>query len=164
MKKLTAVLVSLTLALSLAAPAFAAPAPDTVPVDGAYTVDGEAVPVYQPGDAIPISAILDSLSPEETLGIIGGADGPTSIITSGPIGSIDWEDFANLPDDDLAQLLQQRRDENKKALGGVPGQVGVMVDGKYVQFPDAAPEVVDGATMAPVRALVEAMGGEVQAM
>ena len=161
MKKLLTILLSMALVLSLAVPAFAAPAPDAAPVDDTYTVDGEAVPVYQPGDAIPISAILDSLTPEEALGIIGGADGPTAIITSGPIGSIDWEDFANLPDDNLAELLQQQRDENKKALGGVPGQVGVMVNGAYIQFPDAVPEETNGRTMVPVRALVEALGGEV---
>lgn len=144
MKKLLAVLLSVMMTASLAAPAFAAP----------------------------------GLSPEEaaSIGVIGGADGPTAIITSGPVngtidlGGIDLDSFVQEhPDveglldwDSLEEELQQARNENKKALGGVPGQVGVMVDGKYVQFPDAAPEVVDGATMAPVRALVEAMGGEVE--
>ena len=47
-------------------------------------------------------------------------------------------------------MYQQQRDEIKKALGGVPGQVGVMVNGVYVKFPDAAPEVAGGRTMVPV--------------
>lgn len=122
MKKLFALLLSLAMALSLAVPAFAAPAP----VDGAYTVDGEPVPTYTPGDAIPIS------------GIIGGADGPTVIIPSEPT---DVNAF-------------------KTALGGVPGQIGVMVNGVYVKFPDAAPEVAGGRTMVPVRPIVEALEGK----
>lgn len=122
MKKLFALLLSLAMALSLAVPAFAAPAP----VDGAYTVDGEPVPTYTPGDAIPIS------------GIIGGADGPTVII---PGGTADLDAF-------------------KTALGGVPGQIGVMVNGVYVKFPDAAPEVTGGRTMVPVRPIVEALEGK----
>lgn len=172
MKKLTAVLLSLILALSLAAPAFAAPAPGAAPADGAYTVDGEAVPVYNPGDAIPISAFLPEAANDAALGIIGGADGPTSIITSGPLGSFNWDglDLEGLDSDstdwaELGKQLQETQkqliDGQKQALGGVPGQVGVMVNGVYVKFPDAAPEVTDGRTMTPVRALVEALGGEV---
>ena len=170
MKKLLALLLSVMMAASLAVPAFADGPGGPAPADGdaGYFVNGEPVPVYTPGEAIPISAILDSLTPEEALGIIGGADGPTSILTSGPLGSFDWDDIGELPDPDsadwaeLGKELQQMRDENKKALGGVPGQVGVMVDGVYVKFPDAAPEVTGGRTMVPVRALVETLGGEVE--
>lgn len=173
MKKLTAVLLSLILALSLAVPAFAAPAPGAAPADGAYTVDGEAVPVYKPGDVIPISAFLPEATNDAVLGIIGGADGPTSIITSGPLGSFNWDgldlegldpdsaDWAEL-EKQLQEMQQQLIDGQKQALGGVPGQVGVMVNGVYVKFPDAAPEVPDGRTMVPVRALVETLGGEVE--
>lgn len=120
MKKLFALLLSLAMTLALAVPAFAA-------VDGAYTVDGEPVPTYTPGDAIPIS------------GIIGGADGPTVIIPGEPA--------------DLDAL--------KTALGGVPGQIGVLVNGAYVKFPDAVPEISNSRTMIPVRALVETLGGEI---
>lgn len=172
MKKLLTILLSMALVLSLAAPAFAVPAPDAAPVDGVYTVDGEAVPVYKAGDAIPISAFLPEASNDAVLSIIGGADGPTSIITTGPLGGFNWDgldlegldpgstDWAEL-EKQFEQMYQQQRDEIKKALGGVPGQVGVMVNGVYVKFPDAAPEVAGGRTMVPVRALVEAMGGEV---
>lgn len=120
MKKLFALLLSLAMTLALAVPAFAA-------VDGAYTVDGEPVPTYTPGDVIPIS------------GIIGGADGPTVIIPG-----------------ESADL-----DALKTALGGVPGQIGVLVNGAYVKFPDAVPEISSSRTMIPVRALVETLGGEI---
>lgn len=167
MKKLLALLLSVMMAASLAVPAFADGPSGPAPADGdaGYFVNGEPVPVYTPGEAIPISAILD-----ESIGVIGGADGPTSILTSGTLNGISLEDFMNLPEDttvedlvkQLEQQAQSQRDELKKSLGGVPGQVGVMVDGVYVKFPDAAPEVTGGRTMVPVRALVEALGGEVE--
>lgn len=105
MKKLFAMLLSLIMALSLAVPALAAPAPD-----GDYE------------DAIPISGILD-------------------------------EDF------DLWTEERAYLDVIKTDLGGVPGQIGVMVNGAYVQFPDAAPEITRDRTMVPVRPIVEALNG-----
>ena len=114
MKKLLALLLSMIMTMSLTVPAFAAPAPEAA-----------------------------------ALGVIGGADGPTAIITSGPISSEDfkWDgyDLENLDTADWVNQLDQRaqayRDELKKSLGGVPGQIGVMVNGEYVQFPDAVPEI-----------------------
>lgn len=216
MKKLTAVLLSLTLALSLAVPAFAAP------VDGAYTVDGEAVPTYTPGEAIPISAILPEATNDAALGVIGGADGPTAIFTTSPVDwgvllnesymnsdtAIEWfkekhpervealranvknfyeqeygeywtaeqymEEFGVTEEEFLEDMVKEQllrlyfdegsqwiADMQKEAMGGVVGQIGVIVNGTYVQFPDAIPEVTNGRTMVPVRALVEALGGEV---
>ncbi len=172
MKKLLAILLSVMMAASLAVPAFADGPDGPAPVDGGAGcfVNGEAAPVYTPGEAIPISAFLPEATNDAVLDIIGGADGPTSIITSGPIDfsgldipSLDDIDWDNYFDEVLEQNLKERRDEMKKALGGVPGQVGVMVNGEYIKFPDAAPEVTnEGSVMAPVRALVEAMGGEVK--
>lgn len=157
MKKLWALMLSVIMAVSLAAPAFAAPAPDAAPVDGDpgfFTENGLPVPVYMPGDAIPISAILD----DESIGIIGGQDGPTAIITTIPVLDL-------APDMTWEELLQQQQqkliDSTKEALGGVAGQIGVMVNGEYIKFPDAAPEIANGRTMVPVRALVETLGGEV---
>ncbi|MDE6590877.1 MAG: copper amine oxidase N-terminal domain-containing protein, partial [Oscillospiraceae bacterium] len=57
---------------------------------------------------------------------------------------------------------QAHLDAQKKAMGGEPGQIGVMVNGKYIQFPDAAPEITEGRTMVPVRALAEALGGKAE--
>ncbi|WP_455580652.1 copper amine oxidase N-terminal domain-containing protein [Dysosmobacter sp.] len=46
-------------------------------------------------------------------------------------------------------------------LGGVEGQIGVMLDGTYISFPDAVPEVANGRTMVPCRQVLEAFGGTV---
>ena len=214
MKKLTAILLSLVLALSLAVPALAAPA------DGVYTVDGEPVPTYAPGGSVFVP-VLPEASADEVLGIIGGADGPTAIVTTpvdwgvvldqsymDPDAAIQWftekhpervaelranvkdfyeqeygeywtveqymEEFGVTEEEFLAEMVEEQLlrlyfDEGgqwiaqmqKEALGGVVGQLGVIVNGKYVQFPDAIPESNDGTTMVPVRALVEALGGEV---
>lgn len=110
--------------------------------------------------AVPAFA-SPGLSPEEaaSIGIIGGQDGPTAIIVSGPLGGFDPED---VDWGSLEERLNNWRDEIKKEMGGVPGQVGVMVDGKYVKFPDTVPEMNGGTTMVPVRALMEALGGEVE--
>lgn len=136
MKKLFALLLSLVMALSLAAPAFAAPAPEEATVPTGITL----IPVDGMQEAVPISELLDGPSPDElvSIGIIGGADGPTAII---PGGTADLDAF-------------------KTALGGVPGQIGVLVNGAYVKFPDAAPEVTGGRTMVPVRPIVEALEGK----
>lgn len=128
MKKLLAVLLSAVMTMCLTVPAFAAPAPGA------------------------------SREEASSLGVIGGADGPTAIITTSPVNWMNTNpDFDELD----RQTYQAMLDAQKKALGGVPGQIGVMVNGTYIQFPDAAPEMTDGRTMVPVRALVEALGGEV---
>lgn len=45
--------------------------------------------------------------------------------------------------------------------GGVPGQLNVMLNGQYVKFPDAVPELTGGRTMVPFRAIFETLGAEV---
>lgn len=42
--------------------------------------------------------------------------------------------------------------------GGVPGQVNVMMEGQCIQFPDAIPTIVNDRTMIPVRAVMENLG------
>lgn len=130
MKKLCALLLSVMMAASLAVPAFAAPAPDA-----------------PPEEAVPISAILDG-----DLGIIGGVDGPTSIFTTID-DEADWDSW-------LEETMKAYHDQRKVELGGVAGQIGVMVNGAYIKFTDAVPEVTGGRTMTPVRALIEALGGK----
>ena len=44
-------------------------------------------------------------------------------------------------------------------LGGVAGETGIMLDGKFITFPNGKPEVTAGHTMAPCRPLLEAFGG-----
>lgn len=189
MKKLLVLLVSAMMAASLSAPAFAS----------------------------------SGLSPEEaaSLGVIGGADGPTAIWVGGSLGgggcgtlpdpdeylaahpgleeelrakaydyfaqelkpgmtaditAEEYMEYLGMTEEEFlelmveAQLWELREAESeqwainkaKETLGGVPGQVGVRVNNKYIQFPDAAPEVKGGVTMVPVRALVEYLGGEVE--
>lgn len=50
--------------------------------------------------------------------------------------------------------------EEKQALGGVPGEIGVMLNGEYLSF-DAQPELRDGRTMVPCRQVMEALGASV---
>lgn len=66
-----------------------------------------------------------------------------------------------LDDQWLDYWMGQEAERTRTKLGGVAGQVGVMVDGTYVQFPDAVPEVVNGRTMVPCRQVLEAFGGTV---
>ncbi|SFP93078.1 Copper amine oxidase N-terminal domain-containing protein [Oscillibacter sp. PC13] len=47
----------------------------------------------------------------------------------------------------------------RAALGTVPGQIGVMLDGTYIQFSGAVPEVKDGRTMVPCGPVLQAFGG-----
>lgn len=48
-----------------------------------------------------------------------------------------------------------------KALGGVSGQVNVLLNDKCIAFSDAMPVIKGGRTMVPMRAAVEAMGAAV---
>lgn len=54
------------------------------------------------------------------------------------------------------------RDAHKIELGGVPGELSVMVNGTYLSFPDAKPLARENRTMIPVRALAEALGYTVE--
>ena len=52
-------------------------------------------------------------------------------------------------------------DQMIRAAGGIPGQINVMVNGRCLNFPGAAPELVDGRTMVPLRAAMEDLGAAV---
>lgn len=51
-------------------------------------------------------------------------------------------------------------DESKEALGGVPGELGVMVNGTYLTFTGDKPYAEDGVTYVPAAQLGEALGLE----
>ena len=53
------------------------------------------------------------------------------------------------------------RAETIRALGGTPGELGVMLNGIYLTFPDAKPEAAEGRIMVPLRVLMEALGAQV---
>lgn len=48
------------------------------------------------------------------------------------------------------------------AIGGTPGKINVRLNDKCVAFPDAFPELVNGSTMVPVRAVMESLGATVE--
>lgn len=92
--------------------------------------------------AVPASAA------GEDIGIIGGADGPTYILVSADPKA-------------AATVSKEQREQNIKALGGVVGQVNVLLGDRCIAFTDAVPEVKNGRTMVPLRASLEAMGARV---
>lgn len=51
-------------------------------------------------------------------------------------------------------------DDSKEALGGVPGELGVMVNGTYLTFTGDKPYAEDGVTYVPADELGEALGLE----
>lgn len=49
-------------------------------------------------------------------------------------------------------------DDSKEALGGVPGELGIMVNGTYLTFEGDQPYAENGVTYVPAEALGEALG------
>ena len=93
--------------------------------------------------AVPASAA------GEDIGIIGGADGPTYILVSADPKA-------------AATVSKEQREQNIKALGGLVGQVNVLLGDRCIAFTDAVPEVKNGRTMVPLRAALEAMGARIE--
>lgn len=164
MKKLLAFLLSAAMALTLAVPAMAAPE-NAVPISGALDGDfswSTAEQAYldaHPGLEEQLRAnaydffareVAGSMSPEEYMAYFEMTE--EEFLDE----MVLWQVSVLLE----AEEAQSRVDAIKTALGGVPGQIGVMVNGEYVKFPDAVPEVTGGRTMVPVRAIVEALDGE----
>ena len=164
MKKLLAFLLSAAMALTLAVPAMAAPE-DAVPISGApdgdfswYTAEQAYLDAH-PGleEQLRASAydffareVAGSMSPEEYMAYFEMTE--EEFLDE----MVLWQVSALLEAEEERSWV----DAIKTALGGVPGQIGVMVNGEYVKFPDAVPEVTGGRTMVPVRAIVEALDGE----
>ena len=65
--------------------------------------------------------------------------------------------------DEAANVIYQQQsiDQAIHEVGGVPGQINVLVNDRCVTFSDALPEIVNGRTMVPVRAVMEGMGAQV---
>ena len=189
MKRWISVLLALVLALTLAAPALAAE--DTVPpLWQEYGFDSreECIKYWFDGDESAYEEeaayALERQSWETSMaGEIAAFDADaywkseecwmSDYYDSKEEFMEDWlleteEDFREcmleewLDDQWYAYMTSQETARVKAALGGVDGQVGVMVDGAYVQFPDAVPEVRSGRTMVPCRQVLEAFGGQVR--
>ena len=60
------------------------------------------------------------------------------------------------------EMWAQRALEERVAMGGPAEGVGVMLNGVFVRFPDAQPEITDGRTMVPIRAFMEMVGARVE--
>lgn len=158
MKKLVSALLSLVMLLALTAPALAAgsPAPES-----AYEYSEE---VQTWLDTHPLASLsfhsgIDTYVAEEW-----GYDSVAQMAedwgeSEQYIRSMLTEEWV------LTQIWQEERAKElqrlKESLGGVPGQLGVMLNGAYIPFPDAVPESVGGRIMVPYRALMEALGGDV---
>ncbi|MPM00501.1 hypothetical protein SDC9_46727 [bioreactor metagenome] len=61
----------------------------------------------------------------------------------------------------LQEAKKDKLDNEKLTLGGVPGELSVILNGTYLSFPDAKPEASGGRIMVPFRPLLEGMGGTV---
>jgi len=51
--------------------------------------------------------------------------------------------------------------DTRLSMGGTEEGLAVMYNGAYISFPDAQPEYAGDLTAAPIRALIEALGGQV---
>ena len=108
--------------------------------------------------ALSLSATAFAAEPD-TIGIIGGADGPTAILISPMPGGLEDADAAL--DEDALAAQQQMMIEAAKSLMPYQEGVNVWLNGSYMTFTDAVPVVRDGRTQVPFRAILEALGAEV---
>ena len=167
MKKLLALFLSLTLALSLAVPAFALedPVPDTIAEEGDVYIPTD----YEQGQETG----FDQSYPkgyEQGLadGKLGQPNIPAYESTEGDTFDDGYADGCSLglyigycDGYQEASGRDAETDAQLLAKGGVPGQVNVMFDGRCVAFPDTAPKIVNARTMIPVRAVMENLGQQV---
>ncbi len=84
------------------------------------------------------------------VGIICSADGPTAILITSDDGMLDGPGMVK----DVSAV------EQIKAQLPCP-DVNIWLNGAFMTFPDAVPQIVDGRTQAPYRAVLEAMGATV---
>ena len=59
------------------------------------------------------------------------------------------------------EILMQRLTDELVTLGGTAGIVNVMINGEFLKFSSAIPELTDGVTYVPARAYFEALGASV---
>ena len=82
-------------------------------------------------------AATASASGKADLSVIGGADGPTGIfVTSAPTAAARETSAGN-------------------------GVVEMQINGEYIDFTGAEPEIVGGRTMVPMRGVLDALGAQV---
>lgn len=86
-----------------------------------------------------ISALTVSAFAAETGGIIGSADGPTAILISPAPTDIDYKIMP---------------------ISAIPEEISVMLNGEFVNFTDAVPEITNDRTFIPLRTVLNALGIE----
>lgn len=122
---------------------------------------------------LALALVVPASAAGEDIGIIGGADGLTYILVGedqgtapdtifGTAENIDWDAIMKEMAERSAAQEKEQREQNIKALGGVAGQVNVLLGDRCIAFTDAVPEVKNGRTMVPLRAALEAMGARVE--
>ncbi|MBE6993540.1 MAG: hypothetical protein E7423_02685 [Ruminococcaceae bacterium] len=103
--------------------------------------------------AMMLSLGVTAFAVEPSVGIIGGADGPTSILISPNPG--DMLDGPGMVKDDAPDPVALARAQ-------MPYEdINVWLNGQYMTFPDAIPTAKDGRTLVPFRAALESMGAKV---
>lgn len=188
MKRILSLALSLVLALSLAVPALAAE--DTDPPlwqEYGFASRAECIELMYGGDETAyqseVNDRLERQAWEDSIADEIAAFDPDAYWNSGECWYASWYDSKEAYMEDwlleteeqfddamLEDWLDNRWQEYQQAtllsrtlteLGGTPGQVGVMLNGKYLTFDEGTPEVVNGVTMVPCRPVMEALGGTV---
>lgn len=164
-QRLTALFLSLALLTALAVPAAAAEDPYDTGYDAGYAVGHQAGYTEGYGDYVPMDETSDSdysyydnyydnysfdQSPQYADGYETYDDGYQDGYCNGYYDgySDGWEKASN-----SAEVV---------AIGGTAGQVNVMLNGTCISFPDAVPQVKSQRVMVPLRAVLEAMGGQAE--
>ncbi|MCI5754201.1 MAG: copper amine oxidase N-terminal domain-containing protein [Clostridiales bacterium] len=73
-----------------------------------------------------------------------------------------WSLYLEDEDEDWDWDDSEWIEETREQMGAPRTGLAVMLNGKFVSFPDAQPEITDGRTMTPLRALADAMGAQTQ--
>lgn len=174
MKKIISLVLAAVLALSVCIPAAAAKSGGETPEDSQSGYADDSVPfddwlaVFKTQHADIYAAALK--------------DGPPLWQAEGFGSKQEMLDAYGMTDDEYTEYLLNDRlsdyydeyledcrrqseakwvGDTRESLGGTRAGLAVMLDGRYIAFPDAQPQLRDGRTMVPLRALLEAMGASV---
>ena len=131
--------------------------------------------------AMLLSLSVTAFAADDTsVGVIGGADGPTSLLISPNPGAVlETPDLENMTEAELdayfaqleaqyeaemaAMAAEQKAQMIAAAKSLMPYKTGVNVwlNGAYMTFTDAVPVVKEGRTQVPFRAILEGLGATV---
>lgn len=163
MKKLLSILLALVMMFSLTVSAFA-DEPDIEP---------EEIPGIGEDDSTYIArckaywAETCAKYPEETAQFLTEVEDWS--VASGHGAFADYCTYCDCVEEAYLDLFYEwqwdhEQEQDKKdfltAHGGTPGQINVMINGQCVKFSDAVPQVTEGRTMVPFRAIFESLGAE----